>query len=196
MPSRLHQFEDYTSGLSKTTGADKLFNGGGRSITSGRHGGPTQWSLSPRHSYSYPAGAQCGAYFRGRSSHRSGVRNSVRPDDGLRQMVGPDMVIQLRDDAAPFYVNGARPIAFDDRAEVMCKLDDLVKKKMIVPVSEQLDWATPMVVIRSPCGKLRLSVDHTRLNKFVNGLSTQLERLGTRWLKLTVKVASSPVSTP
>ncbi|EFX68913.1 hypothetical protein DAPPUDRAFT_114157 [Daphnia pulex] len=50
-------------------------------------------------------------------------------DDGLRQMVGPDMVIQLRDDAVPFYVNGARPIAFGDRAEVKCKLDDLVKKK-------------------------------------------------------------------
>jgi hypothetical protein len=82
-------------------------------------------------------------------------------------MVGPDMVIQLRDDAVPFYINGARPIAFRDRAEVKCKLDDLVKKKVIVPVSEPSEWAAPLVVIRGPGGKLRICIDHTRLNKFV-----------------------------
>ncbi len=60
-------------------------------------------------------------------------------DDGLPQKVESEMVNQLRDDAVPFYVNGARPIAFRDRAEVKCKLDDLVKKKVIVPVSEPSD---------------------------------------------------------
>lgn len=88
-------------------------------------------------------------------------------DGGLRQMVDPDMVIQLRDDAVLFYVNGARPIAFGDRTELKCKLDDLVKKKVIVPVSEPSEWAAPLVVIHSASGKLRLCVDHTRLNKFV-----------------------------
>ena len=88
-------------------------------------------------------------------------------DDELRQMVGPDMEIQIRDDAVPFYVNGARPIAFGDRVEVKNKLDELVKKKVIVPVSEPSEWAAPLVVIRGPGGKLRICVDHTRLNKFV-----------------------------
>jgi hypothetical protein len=89
-------------------------------------------------------------------------------EEGLRQMTGPDMVIQLRDDAVPFYVNGARPIAFGDRADVKRVLDDLVAKKVIVPVSEASEWAAPLVVIRNAkTGKIRICVDHTRLNKFV-----------------------------
>ncbi|XP_046438430.1 uncharacterized protein LOC124189960 [Daphnia pulex] len=89
-------------------------------------------------------------------------------EEGLRQMTGPDMVIQLRDDAVPFYVNGARPIAFGDRADVKRVLDDLVAKKVIIPVSEASEWAAPLVVIRNAkTGKIRICVDHTRLNKFV-----------------------------
>lgn len=88
-------------------------------------------------------------------------------DDELRQMVGPDMEIQIRDDAVPFYVNGAHPIAFGDRVEAKNKLDELVKKKVIVHVSEPSEWAAPLVVIRGPGGKLQICVDHTRLNKFV-----------------------------
>lgn len=51
-------------------------------------------------------------------------------------MVGLDMVIQLRNDTVPFYVNGTRPIAFGDRGDVKHVLDDLVAKKVIVPDSE------------------------------------------------------------
>ncbi len=47
-------------------------------------------------------------------------------------------------------------------------LDDLVVKKVIVPVSEASEWAAPLVVIRNAkTGKIRICVDHTRLNKFV-----------------------------
>lgn len=85
-----------------------------------------------------------------------------------RCMVGPDMVIQLRDDAVPYYVNGARPIAFGDRAEGKNLLDDLVAKNVIVPVSEASEWAAPLVVVRNAnSGQLRICVDHTLLNKFV-----------------------------
>jgi hypothetical protein len=89
-------------------------------------------------------------------------------NDGLRQMDGPDMVILLRDDAIPFYINGARPIPFGDRADVKQKLDDLQAKGVISPVSEASEWAAPLVVIRdAKSGKIRLCVDNTRLNKFV-----------------------------
>lgn len=89
-------------------------------------------------------------------------------DDSLRQMVGPDMVIQLRKDAIPFYVYGARLIPFGDRADVKCVIDNLVVKNVIIPVSEASDWAAPLVVIWSgKSGKIRLCVDHTRLKKFV-----------------------------
>ena len=89
-------------------------------------------------------------------------------EGGLRQMAGPDMVIQLRDDAVPYYVNGARPIAFGDRPEVKGLLDALVAKKVIEPISDASELAAPLVVIRNAkTGKLRLCVNQTQLNKFV-----------------------------
>jgi hypothetical protein len=36
-------------------------------------------------------------------------------------MEGPPMVITLKDDAVPYYVNGARPIPFADRPQVKKK---------------------------------------------------------------------------
>ena len=87
--------------------------------------------------------------------------------DGLRCMVGPEMMIHLRDDAIPYYVNGARPIPFAHRPEVRRLLDDLVRQGVIVPVSEPTEWAAPLVVIRNKNGKLRICIDHTRLNRFV-----------------------------
>ena len=41
----------------------------------------------------------------------------------LTEMKGPEMVIELKDDAEPYYVNGARPIPFADRPEVKKLLD-------------------------------------------------------------------------
>lgn len=38
---------------------------------------------------------------------------------------------------------------------------------IIAPVIEATDWAAPLVVLRKPKGKLRICVDHTRLNKYV-----------------------------
>jgi hypothetical protein len=45
-------------------------------------------------------------------------------DEILRRMIGLDMVIQLRDDAVPFYVNGEWPIAFIDCAKITSLLDN------------------------------------------------------------------------
>ncbi|EFX69814.1 hypothetical protein DAPPUDRAFT_113301 [Daphnia pulex] len=55
---------------------------------------------------------------------------------GLRCMSGPEMVIQLQEDAIPYYVNGARPIPFADRPEVKQLLDDYVEQGLIVPLGE------------------------------------------------------------
>jgi hypothetical protein len=101
-------------------------------------------------------------------------------------MVGPDMVIQLRKDAIPFYVYGVRLIPFGDRADVKCVIDNLVVKNVIIPVSEASDWAAPLVVIWSgKSGKIRLCVDHTRLNKFVLRPTHPTRTLETRWWKWT-----------
>jgi hypothetical protein len=86
---------------------------------------------------------------------------------GLKCMKGPEMIIHLKEEAIPYYVSGARPIAYADRADVKDKLDKLCSLGVITPVTEPSDWAAPLVVIRGPNGKIRICVDHTRLNKFV-----------------------------
>jgi hypothetical protein len=40
-------------------------------------------------------------------------------------MEGPEMIIQLKADAIPYYVNGTRPIAFADHTEVKLTLDGM-----------------------------------------------------------------------
>jgi hypothetical protein len=85
----------------------------------------------------------------------------------LNCMEGPEMVIELKDGAEPFYVNGARPILFADRPEVKRLLDEFEAKGIIVPVTEASDWAAPLVVTRKADNSLRLVVDHTRLNRHV-----------------------------
>jgi hypothetical protein len=85
----------------------------------------------------------------------------------LNCMEGPEMIIELTDDATPFYVNGSRPLPFADRPAVKKLLDDYVEKKIICPVTEPSDWAAPLVVTRKSDGSLRICVDHTRLNRFV-----------------------------
>ncbi len=55
------------------------------------------------------------------------------------RMEGPDMIIQLKADAIPYYVNGARPIAFADRAEVKQTLDGMETSGIIAPVTKATD---------------------------------------------------------
>jgi hypothetical protein len=61
---------------------------------------------------------------------------------GLRFINGPAMTIELTDDFVPYYVNGARPIAYADRPEVKQILYDLLAAGIIAQV-EPSDWAVP-----------------------------------------------------
>ncbi len=71
----------------------------------------------------------------------------------LNCMEGPDMIIELTDDAVPFYVNGSRPLPFANRPVVKRLLDEYVEKKIMVPVTEPSDWAAPLVaVVTYMCG--------------------------------------------
>lgn len=38
---------------------------------------------------------------------------------------------------------------------------------IIIPVTEPSEWEATLVVIRGPNGKIRLCVDHTKVNQFV-----------------------------
>ncbi len=85
----------------------------------------------------------------------------------LNCMEGSEMIIELKDDAEPFYVNGARSISFTDSPEVKHLLDEYVAKAFIIPVTEASDRATLLVVARKVDNSLRLCVDPTRLNRHV-----------------------------
>lgn len=85
----------------------------------------------------------------------------------LKTMNGPPMQIELKEDATPYAVNGARPIPFAQRDEVKRMLDEMIQQNVITPVSEPTEWFHPLVVVGKPNGKLRLCVDMTKLNRHV-----------------------------
>lgn len=78
----------------------------------------------------------------------------------LNCMEGP-MIIELKDNAEPYYVNRSRPIPFADRPAVKRLLDEYEEKGIIVPLTEASDWAASLVVTRKADGSLRLCVNHT-----------------------------------
>ena len=90
----------------------------------------------------------------------------------LREMAGGTMKIELTADAVPFAARAPRTIPFCWRDEVREQLDDMLKKEVIEPVNHPTAWCHPLVPVpkRSEDGAVsgcRLTVDFTRLNKFV-----------------------------
>ncbi|XP_043240720.1 uncharacterized protein K02A2.6-like [Amphibalanus amphitrite] len=87
-------------------------------------------------------------------------------------MSGGEMKIELIEDAVPFAISAARNIPFCWREEVKKQLDDLQEKGIIEPVYHPTEWCHPLVPVpkRSADGSVsgcRLTVDFTKLNKFV-----------------------------
>ena len=90
----------------------------------------------------------------------------------LREMSGGMMEIELTEDAVPFAVRAPRAIPFCWRDEVREQLDDMIRKDVIEPVHHPTPWCHPLVPVpkTSEDGTVsgcRLTVDFTRLNKFV-----------------------------
>ena len=72
------------------------------------------------------------------------------------------MVIELKADAEPYYLNCARPILFVDWAEVKKLLVKYVDTDFI-PMTEASEWVAHLVITRKSDGSLR--VDHTKFNR-------------------------------
>jgi hypothetical protein len=77
--------------------------------------------------------------------------------------MGPERIIQLQEDATPYYVNRACLIPFADRSEMTQLLDDYVERVLIAPAEEATDRAAPLVVLRRSKRKPRIVVVYTRL---------------------------------
>lgn len=65
--------------------------------------------------------------------------------------------VTLKQDARPRFLK-ARPVPFAIKSKVKEELDRLQKQKVIQPINNS-SWATPVVIIKKPDGKLRLCGD-------------------------------------
>ena len=86
----------------------------------------------------------------------------------LKPMEGPPMRIHLRDDAVPYALTSPRPVAFSMREAVKAKLEDLVRQDIIERVGDEASpWCHPMIAVKTKSGGVRICVDLTRLNRYV-----------------------------
>ena len=78
------------------------------------------------------------------------------------------MCISLKPNAIPKKVTGARrvPLRYEEGADAV--VQDLMNKKVIVPVSITTDWCSPAVFVpKADMVRVRLVTDYTHLNKYV-----------------------------
>ena len=85
----------------------------------------------------------------------------------LRAMSGEPMRIELTADAQPHAVTAARPIPYCWREDIKSQLDELVAQGVIEPVDYPTAWCHPIVPVAKKPSGVRLTVDLTRLNKYV-----------------------------
>ena len=83
-------------------------------------------------------------------------------DDTVPTMKGPPMVIKLNDGATPCRVNGARAIPFAHRDQVKEHIDQMVKERVIEPVSDTCDCCHPIVLAdKKNTAEKRITIDLT-----------------------------------
>jgi len=89
--------------------------------------------------------------------------------DSLREMDGDPMKIHLRPDAVPFAIQGARAIPFAWRDDVQQKLSEMEQQGIIEPLGDEPSaWCHPLVIVPKPNGGVRVCVDLTKLNRYVD----------------------------
>ena len=89
--------------------------------------------------------------------------------DTLKPMRGPPMKIHLREEYEPFRMTAARPIPFAQREKVKGKLDEMLKKQIIAPLGDEpTEWCHPLVIVPKENDDVRICVDLSKLNKFID----------------------------
>ena len=90
------------------------------------------------------------------------IRDYPKLFTGLRIMK-EEYAIKLKDDVTPF----TRMVPMPLYAETKDEIDRMLKSGVISPVDSPTEWRAPIVVTPKPNGKVRVCVDLTKLNEYV-----------------------------
>ena len=85
-------------------------------------------------------------------------------------MAGPPMKIHFREDIQirPRCVYTARQIPLHQKEEADKVIQELLDKKVIVPVTEPTEWVSPGFFVPKSDGKVRLVTDFSYINQFIS----------------------------
>ena len=97
------------------------------------------------------------------------IKEFPRVFDGvIRMMPGETFKIELKNDAQPFCVNTPRNVPLPLKSKLKDELDLLEEQGIIAKQTKPTPWCAPIVVApKKNSEKIRLCIDFTKLNKFV-----------------------------
>ena len=87
--------------------------------------------------------------------------------NGLGQIKHQEYDIKLTPDVTPFAITVPRQVPIPLRKKTECELQRMERNGVISPVEDPTEWCAPMVVTPKSDGKVRICVDLTSLNEFV-----------------------------
>ena len=78
-----------------------------------------------------------------------------------------EYVIKLKDDAKPFALTVTRKVPMPLYDVTKSKIERMLESGVISPLDNPTEWCVPMVVTPKPNGRVRVCVDLTKLNEYV-----------------------------
>ena len=109
---------------------------------------------------------------------------------GLGELEG-EFSIKLTPGSAPYVITTLRRVVLPLMPKVKEELQRMEKLVFISKVDLPTDWCAGMVVVPRPYGRIRIYVDHTKLNESVLRETYLHQRLTTCWPK-SANQSSSP----
>ena len=95
-----------------------------------------------------------------------------------------EYTIKLKDDAKPFALPVPRKVPMPLYQKTKAEIERMLETGVISPVDEPTEWCAPMVVTPKPNGQVRICVDLTKLNNFVQRENHPLPSIDTTLGKL------------
>ena len=78
-----------------------------------------------------------------------------------------EYTIKLKNDTKPFGMTVPRKVFMPLYEETKNKITRMLKSRVISPMDQPTEWCAPMVVTPKPNGKVRVCLDLTKLNEYV-----------------------------